>query len=105
MPLTVACTNEQKVKITVNPVTAAGNPAAVDQLQVTPLSGDGTVGDTGEANSFFLVSGGAGPTVFRVTADSDLGAGVVPIEDTVTLDVTGALAANLGLTAGTPEPK
>lgn len=108
MPLGIACNNEQKVKVTANPVTSAGNPAQLDGgIQAEVLSGDGSVQPVpGEPNSFFAVSGsGVGQTVYRVFGDADLGSGTVLIEDTVTLDVSGAQAASFGLVAGAPEPK
>jgi len=106
--LGIACNNEQKVKVTANPTTTAGNPATLDGgLQAEVVSGDGSVElIPAEPNSVYVVSGaGVGQTVVRVFADADLGAGVVLIEDSVTLDVSGAQAANFGLVAGAPEPK
>lgn len=106
MPLSVTTTNEEKIKITVTPVTSTGNPAPLDgPVSVTTVSGESTstmIDDT----SFFLVSSdNPGDSTFLVEADADLGGGVVLIQDTVTYTVSGALAANLGLSAGTPEPK
>jgi hypothetical protein len=106
--LPVACSNEQKIKITSAPVTAAGNPAQLDGgLQAEVVSGDGSFAAVpGEPNSLFVISGTAvGQTRYRVFGDADLGAGQVFIEDTVELEVSGAQAVGFGLTAGTPEPK
>jgi hypothetical protein len=112
--LPVACNNEQKVKITAAPRTAgtptnpAGNPAQLDgPVQAEVVSGDGTVETIPtEPNSFYVVSGpGVGKTTYRVFADADLGTGVVLLEDTIELEVSGAQAASFGLTAGAPEPK
>lgn len=108
MPLGIACTNEQKVKVTAAPQTTAGNPAAIDgALRVEVVSGDGTfTQDEAEPLSFYAVSGsGLGQTVYKVSADADLGEGVELIEDLVTLDVSGARAASFGLVAGPAEPK
>lgn len=104
----VACNNEQKVKVTANPTTSSGKPAALDgPLTVTVASGDGTVGqDPAEPNSFYAISGdGVGTTVYSVSGDADLGAGVVAIEDSVQLEVSGAQAAAFGLVSGSPEDK
>lgn len=108
MPLSIACTNEQKVKVTAQPKTQSGQTASVDgALRVSVLSGDGQfTQDAAEPLSFYAVSGdGPGVTVYRVEADADLGEGEVLIQDTVDLTVTGAMAANFGLVAAAPEPK
>lgn len=106
--LSIACNNEQKVTVNAAPQSASGKPATIDgALTVTVQSGDGTVEqDPASPLSFKAVSGdGLGDTVFLVEGDADLGAGVVTIQDTVTLSVTSAVAANFGLSAGVTEPK
>jgi hypothetical protein len=108
MPLSLTITNEQKIKITVNPTTQSGKVATLDgPIRVTVVSGDSTsVAVDGEANSAFLVSSDTpGDTTFLVEGDADLGEGVTLIQDTAALTVQGALASNLGLVAGTAEPK
>jgi len=105
MPFTAACTDEQKVPITVSYTTSAGRPASVEgdtSFEVT--SGDGTFERTG-AHSGFLVSGLAGDTVFSISADADLGAGVVILSESGTLTVTSAQAATVGVSLGAPVPK
>lgn len=65
----VTSTDEQKVKLTAAPVTAAGNPAPIDgALAVEVLSGDATVSqDPAEPLSFYVISGSAGVvSEFRV---------------------------------------
>jgi len=108
MPIDIALTNEQQVRVRSVPVTAAGNPASVDgPLRISVVSGDATVEqDPGAPLEAVLVSSDApGDTTFLVEADADLGEGVVLIQDTVTLRVAGAQAAALGLSADAPEPK
>lgn len=108
MAFAIASTNEQKVKVTASPVTQSGGPAQVDgALTVTVQSGEGTfTQDAADPLSFYAVSGAdPGTTVYVVSADADLGAGTVLIQDTVEYVVSGAQAASFGLTAGTPEPK
>ena len=108
MPLPIACTNEQKVTVISTPRTAGGRPAAVEgALRVTVQSGDGTVEQSPATPlQFKAVSGDLpGDTVYLVEADADLGAGVTLISDVVTLTVTSATAANIGLAAGPTEPK
>lgn len=108
MPLTVACTNEQKITITAAPKTATGKPASLDgPLTITVQSGDGLVEqDPATPLQFKAVSGDAlGDTVYLVEGDADLGAGVETISDLVTLTVSSAKAANFGLVVGPVEPK
>ena len=103
-------TNEQKIKITLNPLTAAGNPAQIEAgtLQVEVLEGDGTAETIeGEPNSFYAISGSSTGTITRikVTADGDLGEGVSTLEDEVLMTVIPANASSLGLALGEPELK
>jgi hypothetical protein len=108
MPLTISCSNEEKVPVTATPTTATGKPARFDgALRVTVQSGDGTVEqDPAKPNDFFAVSGvDPGVTEYLVEGDADLGEGVVLIQDTVTLTATGANAANFGLVAAAAVPK
>lgn len=101
-----SCTNEEKVPATVSYVTPRGLPAVVDgDTLVEVISGDGSFEKTG-AHTFFLISGAApGDTVYAISADADLGAGIQTITDAITLTVTNAQAAAFGVSFGTPEPK
>jgi hypothetical protein len=105
--LEVTITNEQQVLVTLHPVTAAGHPAPVDgPPQWSVISGDSTFQPAADGLSCELISSdNPGDTDFQVTADADLGQGVIPITDIVRLTVAHANAANLGLTAGDPTPK
>lgn len=103
----ITITNEQKILMTVKPVTATGKPAKLDgPIAVTATSGESTFEIQPDGNSFYLISADTpGDSQFLVEGDADLGSGVETISDTVKLTVEGAKAANLGLTSGTPEPK
>jgi hypothetical protein len=103
----ITITNEQKVTFTLAPITATGKAAKVDGAPVwTVQSGDSTVVTAADGLSASLVSSDTpGDTVVLVEADADLGSGVETISDIIQLHVQGARAQNLGLTAGTPEPK
>ena len=107
MALEVGCTNEEKIKITANPVTSAGTPAILDgPLNLVVQTGEGTYQVLEDGLSFYLISGsGIGDTVYLVTADSDLGEGVVTISELITLKVAGAMAASFGFFASAPEKK
>ncbi len=107
MPLAVSITNEQKVTVTLKPVTNAGKPAKLDGAPAwTVVSGDSTVVAAADGLSASLVSSDTpGDTTYLVDGDADLGSGVESVQDTITLTVIGANAANLGLVASAPELK
>ena len=97
----------QKVTVTLNPVTDKGTPAKLDGAPTWIGDGGGSsIIVASDGLSADLVSSDvASVTVFTVSADADLGAGVVTISDTITLNVISAMATNLGLVAGTPVAK
>ena len=97
--LDLTITNEQKIKITVNPVTEGGAPVVLDgPIIVTVNSGEATAEVQPDGVSAYLISGdNPGDTIFGVSGDADLGAGVETVADIVTLHVEGARATNLGL--------
>ena len=102
----ITITDEQKVLVTLAPVTAAGNPATLDGVPSwTVTSGDATVEPAADGLSCYLISGTVGNSVIEVSADADLGEGVSPITDTIDLAVVSAQASSLGLVVGTPEAK
>ena len=105
--LEITITNEQQVKVTLNPVTETGKPAQVDGAPTwTVQSGDATVTPAADGLSADLISSDTpGDTQILVEADADLGSGVITISDIITLHVSHANAANLGLVAGDPTPK
>ena len=105
--ISIAVTNEQKVKVTLAPKTATGKPAKLDGAPVwANLSGDSTVEPAEDGLSAYLVSSDTpGTTEFTVSADANLGEGVETITEGIELVVSGAQASNLGIVAGTPEPK
>jgi hypothetical protein len=106
MPLDVTMTTEEKVQVTVSPVTATGQPATLDgPVSFTVIVGDCTI-EPIDALSAYIVSGSAlADSLVQVSADADLGSGVQTVEDAVTVHVHGAMATSLGMSAGTPIPK
>jgi hypothetical protein len=106
MSLEVSITNEQKIPISVKPVTLAGKPAQLDgPIAVSVVSGESTF-QMVDDRSFFLISGdNPGDTTFLVEGDADLGEGTEEVQDTIILHVAGARAANLGMVAGDPVNK
>lgn len=103
----IGLTNEQKVNVTLNPVTLKGKPAKLDGVPTwTVVSGDSTVEPAADGLSAELISSDTpGDTTFLIDADADLGAGVEDLQETITLHVAGARAVNLGIVVGTPETK
>ncbi len=92
-------TNAQKVTATLSPTTQSGKPAKLDGAPTwTVVSGDSTVVVAADGLSASLVSS-------DTPGDTDLGAGVVDVQETVLLHVSGENAANLGFSFGTPELK
>ncbi len=109
MPNNIACSNEEKVVGNkLQPMSAGGHPAQVDgALRIEVQSGDGTFAqDPASPLVFDAISGDAlADTVYLVSADADLGAGVELIQTTVTLTVTGAKASAFGFSGGNVVPK
>lgn len=107
IPMKITITNEQKVKVTLTPVTGGGHPAPLDGPPTFEVvDGDSTVQVASDGLSAELISADdPGTTNILVKADADLGEGVVPISDVIQLVVLGAAATNLGLTVGEPELK
>lgn len=99
----ITITNEQKVMVTLAPTTAAGNPAILDGAPVwTVTSGDATLEVAEDGLSAYLVSGAADVTSqVEVTADADLGEGIVTLTDVIDLAVVAAQASALGLVVDT----
>ena len=106
--LEITITNEQKIQVTLTPVTATNNPAQLDGgATFEVISGTATVAMIADNPlSAFLVSGDLpGDSEILVSADADLGDGVETISDIIKLTVAGAKAASLGLTVGAPVAK
>lgn len=99
--------NDQKIQLTLAPVTASGKPAALDGKPTWEVTvGDSTLEVADDGLSAFLVSSDKpGVSNFTVSADADLGTGVETIADSIELIVEGAKAVSLGLVAGTPVQK
>lgn len=99
----ITITNEQKVLVTLAPTTAAGNSATLDGVAAwSVVSGDATLEVAEDGLSAYLVSGVADVnSQIEVTADADLGEGVVTLTDVIDLAVVAAQASVLGLVADT----
>lgn len=103
----ITITNEEKVQVTLAPTTAAGNPATLDGIPTWEvIEGDATIEVSDDGMMCTLISGAADVnSKIEVTADADLGEGIVNLVDVVDLAVVAAGASLLGLSVGTPELK
>jgi hypothetical protein len=99
--------NEQQVHFRLNPKTAKGNPAAIDGMATfTVTEGDCTVVPDEDGLGATIVSGDSvGNSVVKITADADTSEEVKEISDEITVTVTQAQAANVGITADEPSLK
>lgn len=103
----ITITNEEKVQVTLAPTTAAGNPATLDGVPTwNVIEGDATLEVAVDGLSAFLVSGAADVnSKIEVSADADLGEGVVTLTDVIDLAVVAAGASALGLVVAAPTLK
>lgn len=103
----ITITDEQKITVTLNPVTEKGKPVRLDGAPTwSVISGDSTVvAAEGGLSATLTSSDTPGDTQFLIEADADLGEGKETISDVIRLSVAGAHAKNLGLVLGAPELK
>lgn len=102
MPLSITMTDEERCLVHCSPKTEAGNPAPVEGNALFAVrSGTCTIAPN-DALSAWVISGTAGQSIVEISADSDLGAGVVTISDLLTVTVTNAMAESLALTVDAP---
>lgn len=104
----IVLTDEQKVSLSIMPVTAANNPAKVDGVPQWSVSDPAIItlvvaadGMSAEA----ITAGPLGTSQVSVSADADLGDGVRTITGILDIEVQAAEAASVGIVAGTPELK
>lgn len=105
--MNITITNEQQVNVKLAPVSAKGKPVALDGAPVWAVTaGSCTIVPSADGLSCLIVSGDdAGDSEITVSADADLGEGVVTISDAIRVTVNGAQAQSLGLTADAPTTK
>ena len=102
----VTLNTEQKVKVTVRPLTAGGQPATVDGVPGWAVSDPAlaTLEVAPDGLSAYVFAGQPGTGQVMVSADADLTAGVREIVGQLDLTVTAAEAATLLLETGSIEP-
>lgn len=104
----VSITTEQRVLVSVNPLTESGTPTVVEtpvwEIAEGPEFVELEVQLDG-LSAFINSTSLSGNAIVRVTADADTSAGVENISEDVVVTVSIPQAVDLGLTAGVPEPK
>jgi len=103
MPLTVRCTTEEKVRISVQPKTRSGKDATFDGPVVwTVLSGTAIVTPIDDTSVWVQPGPDILDSVISAEGDADLDAGIETIQDLLTLQPEHPRAASMGLTADEP---
>ena len=105
--MSLLITNEQKVKLTINAVTAANRVAPLDGVPTWSVSDSAVLSlDVApDGLSAYAISNGVGVSQVSVIADADLGAGIRELATFIEIQVIAAEAVSLGFVAGTPEVK
>lgn len=104
---TLKLTTSQKCSMQITPVDAKGYPTTVQAGSVEWTSSNDTIvmvtEDATDETKAVAVSVAPGTTTVQVTADADLGAGVVPIVGTLEIEVLPGQAVSVTIAPGTPE--
>lgn len=104
--MAITITDNQKFKVSIQPVDAKGNPARVDGVPFWAV-GDMSIlanvtADDGMSAEIFAL-GPLGTTQVTVTADADLGEGIKEITGILDVTVIGGEAVALTISTGVPE--
>lgn len=114
MPLDFVSNTDEKVPIHISPVRANGKPAKLDGKAVLSIVSGGATAEQATDEQIaaeptlvgHVISEDAdGSSEWKVEADADLGAGVVPISEGGVYTYSAAPAVSVGASAGTPVPK
>lgn len=98
----VKSNSEEKVMLTLNPVSAAGNPAKLDGVPTwTLLEGDATIVPSEDGLSCELISGLPDMVnIIEISADADLDEDEIrTVTELINYEVTSPEANNLGINA------
>jgi hypothetical protein len=101
VPIEVSMTTEEKCRMSIQPMTAGGQPATVDGAAQWSVEGTCTVEPIDDVSAW-ISAGAMGDSTVTVGVDADLGEGVVPIGDTCLVHVNNPQAASVGLSADAP---
>lgn len=103
--LMLVLTDSQKAVLSISPVDKKEFPAAVDGVPVWTVA-DSTVASltpSEDGLSASIVAEAPGTTQINVTADADLGEGVVELIGTLDVQVTAGQAVSLNISSSAPE--
>ena len=106
--MSLVLTDEQKVTLSIQPKTAAGNPAPVDGIPIWSSSDETILAVVSAPDGLSATATTVGPVgsaQVNVSADADLGAGVRTLTAILDVQVIAAEAVSLAINAGTPELK
>jgi len=98
-------TDEQKVILSIQPFTAAGNVAPVDGMPLWNVTDPNIIGLDIAADGLScsaITTGVLGTCQVNVSVDADMGAGVINLTATLDIVVAPAQATTLGILAGVP---
>jgi hypothetical protein len=99
-------TDLQKVKVSIAPVDAKGNPAKVDGIPTWESSDIALLtvipADDG-MSAYAFATGPLGTAQISVQVDADLGEGVKLLVGTLDIEIIASDAVSLSIAAGTPE--
>jgi len=101
-------TDEQKVHLSIQPLTAAGNAAPIDGVPLWSVTDPNIIGLDIAADGiscYAITTGALGTSQINVSADADMGDGIVTLMAILDIQVAPAQAVSLGILAGTPELK
>lgn len=106
--MSLILTDEQKVALSIRPMTAAGNPARIDGVPAWSSS-DSTIievlPDLDGLSAEAVTVGPVGVAQVSIVVDADLGAGVRTLAAMLDIEVIAAEAATVAITPGAPELK
>lgn len=102
----VRITDEQKVRLSINPTSAKGKPVKVEKPAWTVVDGGAGLSVADDGLSAEVTSPDSpGVTNIQIQADADLGDGVDTITELVEVTVIDPEASSLGVQADTPVDK
>lgn len=105
MPLDITINDQEKIKVTLVP----DGPVDGEPLWSVKTGNSTLMVDPGGMSAYLIsednVMAAMADTEYEVSADVDLGSGVVPLNDQIILHVTPMPASTLGLQVASPEPK
>ena len=102
MSIEVSLTTEEQVRLSVTPITAGGQPAAIDGVAQWSVEGDCSVAPIDATSAWVLAGSLIGDSTVTVSCDADLGEGILSLADTCLVHVGHPQAASLGLAAEAP---